>query len=1144
MIRPRDFVHLHVHSEFSLLDGASRVEDIVKRVKELGMEAVAITDHGNMCSAVKFYLAAKKSGIKPVIGCEMYLAPRTRFDKETRQDRSPYHITVIAKNQQGYQNLLSLVTLSNTEGFYQKPRVDKELLEKYKEGLVILSGCLAGEIPSLILSGKEEESVSSALWFKERFDKDFYLEVMDNGIPEQTAVLKKLKEISKKTGIGLVATNDSHYTKREDARAQDVLMCIGTGRTYDDETRMKFTGEEFFIKSAEEMASLFDGLGDALENTVEISDKCDFKLETGKLHFPDFQVPEGYTHMSFLKELVEKGVGQRYGSSPSQAVSERIEYELSVIEKMGYAPFFLVVQDFINYAKSKNIEVGPGRGSAAGSIVSYTTGITDIDPLKYNLIFERFLNIERVTMPDIDTDFCYERRQEVIDYVSRKYGADHVAQIITFGTMAARGVIRDVGRVLRVPLPEVDRIAKMIPFGPDACIDKALSEVKEFKAAYFGDPVIKNLIDTAKTLEGLTRHASVHAAGVVISQKPLSQYVPLQYSGDDQIVTQYSMKEIEKIGLLKMDFLGLRNLTMIARAVELIEKIRGKKIDMKTLPLDDEKTYDLLSKGDTIGIFQLEGQGMRTLIKNLIPGRFEDVVALLALYRPGPLESGMVEDFVNRKKGLNRVSYELKELEPILEETYGVILYQEQVMQIASTIAGFTMGEADVLRYAMGKKNPLEMARQREKFVSGAVKKGFPENKAKDLFDLCEKFAGYGFNKSHSTAYAMISYQTAYLKANYPVEFMAALLTSAVGDTDKVSFYIAEASRMGIKVLPPDINESSKDFLPVKDGVRFALSAIKNVGYGAIDSILVAREKDGPFKSFRDLIERIDQRLVNKKVLESLIKCGAFDGLGRTRAGLLSSYEDVLSKNGKNGRANKQQGSLFSDIEKFSLEKRSEEQVDTEEFPKDQVLRMEKELLGIYLSDHPLHAINDQLQMRTTCKVRDVAERSYGSPIIIGGLLKNIRKITTRKNDLMLIAQMEDLTGSVSVVFFPKTYDKVSFLLTEDAALIVKGKVDFRNDEPQVIADSAELLEDTNAKRSIHIKLSPSVKQEELVSLKSVLAMYKGQEDTYIHIGDKIVSASESYGTSISQELIHNIEQITGQGSTWIDFSEAKQNKI
>ena len=1142
MIRSRDFVHLHVHSEFSLLDGASRLDDIIKRTKELGMESVAVTDHGNMCCAVKFYLAAKKAGIKPITGCEMYLAPRTRFDKETREDRSPYHLTVLAKSALGYRNMLSLVTHSNTEGFYQKPRVDRELLERYGKDLVVLSGCLAGQIPSLILSGKEEEALSCAKWFKERFSGDFYLEVMDNGIPEQTAVLKKLAEMSKTLGIPLVATNDSHYTKREDARAQDVLMCIGTGRTYDDETRMRFSGEEFYLKSAEEMSAIFGEMESALDNTVEIAGKCNFELETGKLHFPDFPVPEGHTHMSFLQELVEKGVRKRYGPDPSREVEERVRYELSVIEKMGYAPFFLVVQDFINYAKSKDIEVGPGRGSAAGSIVSYATGITDIDPLRYNLIFERFLNIERVTMPDIDTDFCYERRQEVIDYVCRKYGADHVAQIITFGTMAARGAIRDVGRVLRVPLAEVDRIAKMIPASPDASIDKALSEVKEFKTAYSSDSNVKNLIDTAKTLEGLSRHASVHAAGVVISQKPLSEYVPLQLSGDDQIVTQYAMKEIEKIGLLKMDFLGLRNLTMIARAVELIEKIREKKLDMKKLPLDDEKTYELLSRGDTIGIFQLEGQGMRALIKNLQPSRFEDIIALLALYRPGPLESGMVEDFVNRKKGLNKVSYELKELEPILEETYGVILYQEQVMQIASAIAGFTMGEADVLRYAMGKKNPLEMAKQREKFVSGAVKKGFPEVKARELFDLCEKFAGYGFNKSHSTAYAMISYQTAYLKANYPVEFMAALLTSAVGDTDKVSFYIAESGKMGIKVLPPDINESHKEFMPVEGGIRFALAAVKNVGYGAIDSILESRKKDGPFKSFRDFADRIDNRLVNKKVLESLIKCGAFDGLGRTRAGLLSSYEGELSRSSKNGRSSSKQAALFSDKDMFrSAETASAPGDDAEEFPKDQLLRMEKELLGIYLSDHPLHSISEQLLMRTTCRAGEVAEKGAGASVVIGGLLKNLRKVTTRKNDQMMIAQVEDLTGSVAVVFFPKTYEKVSFLLSEDAALVIKGKVDFRNDEAQVIVDSAELLEETSAKRSIHIRLSSSVRQEDLVNLKSVLAMFKGEEDTYIHIGDKIVSASESYGTRIGQELISNIERITGPGSAWIEFARTEQ---
>jgi len=1135
MIRPKDFVHLHVHSEFSLLDGASRISDIVKRVKELGMDAVAVTDHGNMCSAIKFYLEAKKQGIQPIIGCEAYLAPRTRFDKETKQDRSPYHITLIAKNNSGYKNLLSLVSLSNTEGFYQKPRIDKETLSKYREGLIVLSGCLAGEIPSLLLAGEEKKAIETAAWFKDVFGQDFYLEIMNNGIPEQIPVLKKIAEISKKLGIGLIATNDSHYTKKEDHRAQDVLMCIGTGRFVDEEGRMKFSGEEFYIKSAEEMSAVFSEYPEAIENSIEIKDKCRLEIETGILHFPDFPVPDGSSHSEYLRKLAKEGIQKRYGENPSKKVEERLEYELSVIEKMGYAPFFLIVQDFINFAKNKGIEVGPGRGSAAGSIVSYATGITDIDPLKYDLIFERFLNIERVTMPDIDTDFCYERRQEVIDYVSRRYGSDHVAQIVTFGTMAARGAIRDVGRVLRIPLTEVDRIAKMIPVGPDSTIDGALASVKEFREAYNSDPVIKNLIDTAKTLEGLSRHASVHAAGVVISEKPLSEYVPLQNSGDDQIVTQYSMKELEKIGLLKMDFLGLRNLTMIAHAVALIEKDENKKIDIKNLPLDDKKTYELLAKGETVGVFQLEGQGMRALIKNLEPGKFEEVIALLALYRPGPLESGMVEDFVNRKKGTNKVTYELDELEPILKETYGVILYQEQVMQIASAIAGFTMGEADVLRYAMGKKNPLEMARQRDKFITGAVKKGFPEKKAKDLFDLCEKFAGYGFNKSHSTAYAMISYQTAYLKANYPVEFMAALLTSVMGDTDKVSFYITESNKMGVKVLPPDVNESFKDFSSGKDSIRFGLAAIKNVGYGAIDSILDSRKKDGPFKSFKDFCARIDTRLVNKKVVESLIKSGAFGSLGISRAALLSKYESIMSKAVKNG-TNKKQVSLFGDLEVIEGSSDDTDTDNIEEFSKDQILRMEKEYLGIYVTDHPLHHIRDQLEMRVSCKMSDLSAKSPGSPVTIGGLLKNARKITTRKNDLMMIGQMEDLTGSVTTVFFPKTYEKFSFLLAEDTPLIVKGKVESRNDEPQVIAENVEPLESVNAKRSIHIKLDPQVKQDDLSRLKTILAMFKGEEETYIHIGDKIVSASESYGTSINPALISNIEQVTGPGSTWIDF--------
>ncbi len=1135
-----DFVHLHVHSEYSLLDGASKLKEIIDKVKRLNMNAVALTDHGNMYGAVKFYLSSKEIGIKPIIGCEMYLAPRTRFDKETKEDRSPYHLTVLAKDDIGYKNLISLVTLSHLEGFYQKPRIDRELLEKHKDGLIVLSGCLAGQIPSLILENKYSEAKNVAKWFKEIFNDDFYLELMDNGIPEQIAVTKKLLQLSKELDIPIVATNDTHYTNKEDAQAQDILMCIGMNKTIDDETRMKFYGEEFYLKSAEEMQKIFGEIPDAIENTVKISEKCNFQLQTNSLHFPDFPVPERHTHMSYLRELVENGLIKKYGQNCSKEVRERVDYELSIIEKMGYAPFFLVVQDFINYAKSKGIEVGPGRGSAAGSIVAYLIGITEIDPLKFSLLFERFLNIERVTMPDIDTDFCYERRQEVIDYVSNKYGPDHVAQIITFGTMAARGVIRDVGRVLNLPLQEVDKIAKLVPSTPDAKLDEAVENVKELKTLYTQDPKVKKLIDTAKKLEGLSRHASVHAAGVVISQKPLFNYVPLQKSGDDQIVTQYAMKEIEKIGLLKMDFLGLKNLTMIAKALKLIKELNGVEIDIKKIPLDDIKTYDLLSKGDTLGLFQLEGQGMRNLIKEVQPRKFEEIIDLLALFRPGPLDSGMVDDYIERKKGIKKIVYEIDELKEILGETYGVILYQEQVMQIANKIAGFTMGEADILRYAMGKKNPVEMAKQKDKFISGAVKLGHSKEKAKDLFELCEKFARYGFNKSHSTAYAMISYQTAFLKANYPKEFMAALLSSSVGDTDKINVYISESIRMGIKILPPDINESEKDFMPVKDGIRFALSAIKNVGFGAIDSIIASRKKDGPYKSLRDFANRIDSRLVNKRVLESLIKSGAFDSFGYTRAGLLANYEEVITKN-RNSKS--KQAVLFSDFEKYSDEIDLGKIKEVEEFPKDQLLRMEKEILGIYISGHPLHSISDFISARASCKASEVSEKMPQEKVVLGGILKNLKKMMTRKNDVMMLAEFEDLSGTVQLVLFPKTYEKYSYLITEDSPVIITGKVDFRRDTPQIIVDSVELVDSSNGKRSLHIKIPPNITHDELNSIKTILTMNRGTESTYLHFGDKIVSASDAYNVTISEELIKNLEQISGPDTVWIEFEEKDQKK-
>ncbi|MCX5750011.1 MAG: DNA polymerase III subunit alpha [Candidatus Saganbacteria bacterium] len=1134
-----DFIHLHVHSEFSLLDGACRIRDIIKKAGNLGMDAVAVTDHGNMYAAIRFYFEAKAAGIHPIIGCEAYLAPRTRFDKETKEDRSPYHITLIAKDLIGYHNLLSLVTLSNTEGFYSKPRIDKDLLAKYGKGLVVLSGCLGGEIPSLILSGNRDEAEKTASDMKDMFGGDFYLEVMDNDLPEQRPVNNVLFEISKKLAIPCVATNDCHYIDKDDSPAQDTLLCIGTGRFVDEESRMRFGSSEFYMKSGEEMAALFTDMPEAISNTREIREKCGFKIETGKLHFPDFPVPKGETSFSFLRDLAGEGIKKRYGSSPRKEVTDRLEYELSVIDKMGYAPFFLVVQDFINYAKDKGIEVGPGRGSAAGSIVSYAVGITEVDPLKYNLIFERFLNIERVTMPDIDTDFCFQRRQEVIDYVIKKYGEDHVAQIITFGTIKARASIRDVGRVQRMPLSDVDRIAKLIPDSVDATIDKALSSVKEFKDLYESDTATKDLIDTARTLEGLTRHASVHAAGVVISQRPLVEYVPLQLMNETQMVTQYSMKDLEKIGLLKMDFLGLRNLTMIAEAVKLIEKKTGARPDIKNIPFDDQQTFDLLSKGETMGIFQLESRGMRALIKELKPDRFEDIIALNALYRPGPLESGMAKDFTDRKKGLTKTKYELAELEPILKETYGVILYQEQVMEIASSIAGFTMGEADVLRYAMGKKNTREMAKQREKFIKGTLEKGFSQKKAKELFDLCEHFSGYGFNKSHSTAYSIISYQTAYLKAHYPKEFMAALLTSVIGDTDKITSYIVECLRMGISVLPPDINESGRDFSVSEKGVRFALAAVKNIGFNAIDAIVAQRAESGSFVSFEKFCERMDQRAVNKKVIESLIKCGAFDSTGEDRGVLLSRYEKVLSRVNKVSSVHhKRQTNLFGESVNLSAVQEEPEAENAAVFSKEQILRMEKEMLGVYLSGHPMQGVSEQMELLSNTKISDIAHEKEGANVRVGGVFSGVRKVTTRKKETMAVARFEDLTGSIQVVIFPRTYERYSSMIVEDVPVILKGRADFKNDELQVICEEIEILDRVKTKRGMHIEIPQRLLQEDISRLKTVFAVFPGAEATFLHIGGKVISASENYRISISPALIDQVEKITGKGSTWITFHE------
>jgi DNA polymerase-3 subunit alpha len=1135
------FVHLHTHTEYSLLDGACRIPELISRAKELGMHSLAVTDHGNMYSAVDFYLQAKEAGIKPIIGCEIYVAPRTRFDKETKEDRSPYHLTLLAKNRQGYKNLLKLVSLASIEGFYSRPRIDRELIEKHHEGLIALSGCSGGQIPSLLLKNMTDQAREVAGWYRSVFGDDFYLEIIDLGLPEFKALRPALVKLSRDTGIPLVVSNDVHCVRKEDAYYQDVLLCIQTNSFLDDENRMKFNTTEFYMKSAPEMAELFADLPDALLRTLEVAEKCNLEIETGILHLPNFTVPEGETPESFLEKLVWEGIKKKYGSLLPPETIDRVKYELYTIEKMEYAPYFLIVQDFISWAKSNGIQVGPGRGSAAGSIVSYALGITTIDPLKYGLIFERFLNLERISMPDIDIDFCFERRGEVLEYVTNKYGADHVAQIITFGTMAARGSIRDVGRVQQIPLPEVDRIAKLVPFGPEVTLPKALESVKDLKSLYDNDERIKKLIDTAMKIEGMVRHASVHAAGVVISKDPLSEYVPLQKLDENLIVTQYSMEDLEKIGLLKMDFLGLRNLTMIAHAVEILKATRGIELDINKIPLDDPLTYKLLSEGETVGVFQLESRGMRALIKDLRPSGFEEIIALLALYRPGPLESGMVEDYVKRKHKQVPIRYELPELQPILRETYGVILYQEQVMEIASKVAGFSMGQADLLRAAMGKKKTKEMTMQREFFIEGAVKRGVSRHKATELFNLCAKFAGYGFNKSHSTSYALISYQTAFLKANYPAEFMAALLTSVMGNTDKVTLYITESQKMKINILPPDVNESDRSFTVTQEGIRFGLTAVKNVGLAAIESIIQNKADGGPFTSLYDFCRRVDSRTVNKKVLESLIKCGAFDSFGQGRAYLLATYEKIMGRAAAERKEAASGQEMLFEIKTSGTLSSPTEQNESEvaEFSPDQLLRMEKELLGLYISSHPLERLRESLEGQTSVKIADVGEMREGEQVKVGGLLSGCKRIVTKRGDAMLLANLEDLTGSIPLVIFPKAFERCAPLLNDDEVVIIKGKLnrDFRTEELNIVADAVEPLQELEKVRSLHVELVDIADQQVLARMKDILALHQGGEPVFIRMDGKSVALGKSFRVDINPDLVEQLEGLLGGGAVNIEFS-------
>ena len=1087
-----DFVHLHVHSEYSLLDGMCRIKDLPKRAKELGMKAIALTDHGVMFGAVSFFKECQKEGIKPIIGCEVYVAPRSRFEKEANYDDKYSHLILLAKNKKGYENLIKLVSLGFTEGYYYKPRIDLEILEQYSEGLICLSACLAGSVNKAILADDMEKAKEVALWHKRVFGEDYYLEIQNNGLPTQVMVNQKLIALSKELDIPLVATNDAHYLKQEDSYNHEILLCIQTGKRMTDEDRMRFETDEFYIKSPEEMADYFSNVPEAIENTVKIADKCDFEFEFGVTKLPNYDVPEEFkTHSAYLKKLCDDGIKMRYGENPSQEILDRAEYEYSIIEKMGYVDYYLIVWDFIHYAKSVGIAVGPGRGSGAGSILAYAIGITDIDPIKYNLLFERFLNPERISMPDFDVDFCYERRGEVIEYVARKYGRDHVSQIITFGTMSARSVIRDVGRVLDVPYGEVDKIAKMVPMEIHITLEKALEQNREFKMLYETDETTHRIIEIAKGLEGMPRNASTHACGVVITKNPVDTYVPL-YVNDGNVVAEYTMTLLEELGLLKMDFLGLRTLTVIEDCKKLVKQNRGIDVEFDK-NMDDPNVYKLWQEGKTLGIFQFESAGMTSFMKELKPDCLEDLIAGVSLYRPGPMDQ--IPRYIKGKQNPGHNEYTHPSLEPILNVTYGCMVYQEQVMQIVRNLAGYSLGRADLVRRAMGKKKLDVMAKEREVFINGQVdekgniivpgciRNGIDSESANKIFDEMAEFAKYAFNKSHAAAYAVVSYRTAYLKAYYKEELMAATLNSFLGNLDKVPVYINECKNMGIDILKPDINESDTRFTVKDNKIRFGLGTVKNVGVAVIDSIVEERNKNGNYTSFTDFCERIKDESVNKKCIESLIKAGAFDSLGMTRATLLASFEkiiDTINSSGKHVMEN--QVSMFDIIsEEEEVPESSKYSFDEKpEMDMKELLFLEKEMLGIYISGHPLDKYREQIERKTNVNSLDFLTANEeldtsgntnmfkdNQEVVYAGIISKVKKKYTKKNTIMAFVTVEDLYGSTEIIVFDSAYSKYSNILLEDNVVLVQGRISIREDEPIKIV--ASKISEFNEQEEINV---------------------------------------------------------------------------
>lgn len=1141
------FVHLHTHTEYSLFDGISRIPDLVAHVKEMGQTAIAITDHGSMYGAVYLYNECKKQGIKPIIGCEIYITQNSRFQVPPGREKL-YHLILLAENNEGYHNLVKICSRAWTEGFHNKPRADHDLLRKYHKGLIALSACVGGELPQAILSGDMDKAHEVIKFYIDTFGRDnYFIELQNHRLPEEARVRPVLADLAKEYGLGLVATNDFHYVRKEDAASQEIKLCISTGKTLDDPEHFHFANDEFYCKSGEEMRSILGGYEGAIENTAKIAERCNVTFTFGEHKLPAFDVPEGETAKTYLRKLCEKAIPERYGQKTPE-VMNRLNYELGIIDRMGFSDYFLIVMDFIHFAKTHGIPIGPGRGSAAGSIVSYLLHITELDPLEFDLLFERFLNPERVSMPDIDTDLCYRGRGRVIDYLAHKYGEDHVAQIITFSTLAARAVIRDVGRVMNLPLRDVDKIAKMIPQGPGVTLEKTLESSHEFKSAYETNPTVHTLIDHCLKLEGLSRQAGTHAAGVVICSAPVDDFVPIQLTQENFIQTQYEKDQVEKLGLLKMDLLGLRNLTVIQDTVDMIKENRNIDLDVRKIPYKDQATSEMLCQGDTIGVFQSESSGYTNLLMQLAPDAFQDLIPMVALYRPGPLGSGMAEDFIKRKHGKIPVEYPHPMLEPVLKETYGVILYQEQVMRIASVMGGFSLGQADLLRRAMGHKESDVLLAQRQAFLEGAGKQGVSSEVANHVFDLMVHFAGYGFNKSHSVCYAWIAWQTAYLKAHFRPEFMAAMMTCYNGDRGKVSRYIANSRKHGVKLVAPNVNRSRASFAASGNTILFGLSGIQHLGDAAVESIIEAREKDGPFTSLSDFLERVDGRTVNARACESLIKCGALDDLGANRPQMLEALPQAMS-NAAMVREDRQSGqiSLFGQSEpvhevayKPLPDASAREKID-----------WERQLLGFYVSGHPLDRFKNEMKQCVPLSELEGEGRVTldGKLITVGGIINHVKGMVTKKGAPMGYITLEDFTGEIEVVVFPSAWEKYRELLRNDAAILLSGRVQANERTVHILAERIALLDDVKQRkedqiaqrghiRALHLYLDEWHESAEVSrQLAVILKRHHGQIPVFLHMERtrKKITMNEQFANDGSVASENALKLLLGNGAVEYD---------